>query len=147
MLIIFQFKKEMKQKLTGIFSSLFLILVMGFIMFLLYIVGETFSLEDHNFLIVFLFYFQGMAASLMLIFAVFFLSNTNSRYAIYAFFPSLAFIIADLSAFVAYHLDFSYFYIFDRLFYILAIGSYIKYQFEVGAGDLYKMKNSLRKEV
>lgn len=143
LMIAYQIKKELKYKINDIFSSLFLLLVMGFILFLLYTVGETFSLEDHNFLIVSLFYFQGTAASLMFIVAVFFLSNTNSHFAIYVFFPTLAFIIADLSAFVAYHLDFSYFYVFDRLFYILALGSYIKYQYEIEAADLPKPEKSL----
>lgn len=130
LLIAYQIKKAIKQKISDIFSRLFLLLVVVFIMFLLYTVGEIFSLEDHSFLIVSLFYFQGTAASFMFIVAVYFLSNSSSRFAIYTFFPSLAFIIADLSAFAAYHLDFSYFYVFDRLFYILALGSYIKYQYE-----------------
>ncbi|AVR45143.1 hypothetical protein C7S20_07585 [Christiangramia fulva] len=129
LLIAFQIRKYIARETIPAISWVYLILVMGFLYFLLSTLGGTFAQETDNTLIISLFYFQGTAASIMFLLAVLYLESTEQPYAVFGFFPGLGFIIADLAAFVAYHLDFSYFYIFDRLFYILALASYFKHQY------------------
>ncbi|MDX1544287.1 MAG: hypothetical protein R3214_10105 [Christiangramia sp.] len=107
----------------------FVILSFVFIinLFLLYTVAETFHSELKNTLVSLLFYFQGVNGIIMLMLAAVYLSENGSFKSTAYFLMACGFILTDLAAFAAYHLQFLELFIIDRMFYLLALGGLLKY--------------------
>lgn len=102
-------------------------IILTFNLYLLYTVADTFHDELENPLITFLFYFQGTSAILMLLIAGLYLSEEGEKQSIFYFLAACGFLLSDLAAFSAYHLQFKYFFLIDRIFYIIALGCLVKY--------------------
>ncbi|MCM8570628.1 hypothetical protein NE848_14625 [Gramella jeungdoensis] len=90
-------------------------------------VAETFHKELNDSLVSALFYFQGINAIIMLLLGAIYLSDNGSFKSTAFFLMACGFILTDLAAFAAYHLQFIEIFVIDRIFYLMALGGLLKY--------------------
>lgn len=118
--LIFKSLHDLK---INLFQKISLSLIFGINIFLLYSIADTFQEEIENLFITFLFYFQGITAIGMLLMAALFLSEVGDKKSIAFFLAACGFVLTDLAAFSAYHLNFMEFFLVDRIFYLISLGS------------------------
>lgn len=121
------------------FQKIFILFIVALNFILLYTLADTFQGEIKNMLATILFYFQGTTALIMLALGAIFLSEAGNTVGLVYFLSALGFILSDLAAFSAYHLQYLELFILGRSFYLLAVASFLKY---AAYPDKYKILRS-----
>lgn len=127
LLIAYRVKSILKKLTLSSFQKILILIILAFNLYLLYSLADTFHDELENPFITLLFYFQGISAIIMLLIAGLYLSEEGEKQSIFYFLAACGFLLSDLAAFSAYHLQFKYFFFIERIFYIIAIGSLVKF--------------------
>lgn len=119
--------KYLKHYSLSKFQKVLIVLIISINFFLLYSIASSFHNAIESTLSTILFYFQGTTALLLLAIAAIFISEIINAVELSFFLCAIGFIMTDLAAFSAHHLDFLDFFIVSRSLYIMAVGSFIKY--------------------
>ncbi len=126
-LIALQVKRSFTASKLLPLQKLMFLVIFAFNFYLLYTVADIFASEIKIPILDILFYFQGTSAIFLLFMAALYLNWRGNKLSIIYFFAGLGFMLSDLAAFAAYHLNYKDFFIVDRVFYILAVSSYLKF--------------------
>lgn len=129
-LIGLQATRAFKHSKLGTTQKVLFATIFAFNFYLLYTVSEIFATEVGNPILDLLFYFQGGSAIFILFMAALYLNWKGNRLSIIYFLGALGFMLSDLAAFAAYHLNYKDFFIVDRTFYVLALSSFLKFYFD-----------------
>lgn len=104
------------------------------------VIIDMLSLSFRDNFEIFLFYVYGAFMMVLGLIAIVYNNKYNSTRSMRYTFLAFSFIFSDIAAPFAYYFDFEFFYIFSRLFFLIAIGLFVSYglNFEIAREEIYE---------